>query len=69
MQSFLLFTLILLSVGGYYLGRKRALAVADGHIRNLHSLPSFYGSYAALWCGLPALIVFAVSGFRSRLPT
>ena len=60
MQSFLLFSLILLSVGGYYLGRRRALAVSGGHIRNLHSLPSFYGSYAALWCGLPALIVLAV---------
>lgn len=41
MQSFLLFALILLSVGGYYLGRRRALAVSGGHIRNLHSLPSF----------------------------
>lgn len=60
MQSFLLFTLILLSIGGYTLGRKRALAVAGGQIRNLHSLPSFYGSYTALWCGLPALIVFAL---------
>ena len=58
MQSFLLFALILLSIGGYTLGRKRAFAVAGGHIRNLHSLPSFYGSYTALWCGLPALIVF-----------
>ncbi|MBK8181854.1 MAG: phosphate ABC transporter permease subunit PstC [Candidatus Competibacteraceae bacterium] len=60
MQSFLLLTLILLSVSAYYLGRKRALAVAGGQIRNLHSLPSFYGSYTALWCGLPALIVFGV---------
>ena len=60
MQSFLLLALILLSVGGYYLGRNRAFAVAGGQIRNLHSLPSFYGSYTALWCGLPALIVFAV---------
>ena len=60
MQSFLLLTLILLSVGGYYLGRNRAFAVAGGQIRHLHSLPSFYGSYTALWCGLPALIVFAV---------
>ena len=60
MQSFLLLTLILLSIGGYYLGRNRAFAVAGGQIRHLHSLPSFYGSYTALWCGLPALIVFAV---------
>ena len=60
MQSFLLLTLILLSIGGYYLGRNRAFAVAGGQIRHLHSLPSFYGSYTALWCGLPALIGCAV---------
>lgn len=60
MPSFLLITLLLLSVGAYYLGRNRAFAVAGGHIRNLHSLPGFYGSYAALWCGLPALAVFAL---------
>ncbi|MBL8250646.1 MAG: phosphate ABC transporter permease family protein, partial [Candidatus Competibacter sp.] len=60
MQFTLLITLLLLSVGGYHLGRRRAFAVAGDHIRNLHSLPSFYGSYAALWCGLPALIVLTI---------
>ena len=60
MQFSLLLALILLSAGAYHLGRKRALAVAGGQIRNLHSLPSFYGSYAALWCGLPALAVLAL---------
>jgi phosphate transport system permease protein len=44
--------LILAECGCYYLGRNRALTVAGGQIRNLHSLPSFYGSYTALWCGL-----------------
>ena len=60
MQFFLLLALILLSAVAYYLGRKRALTVAGGQIRNLHSLPSFYGSYTALWCGLPALAVLAL---------
>jgi len=60
MLFYLFLTLGLLSLSGYYLGRKRALAVAGDHIRNLHSLPSFYGSYTALWCGLPALIVLAI---------
>ncbi len=60
MSSYLFVCLLLLSAGAYYLGRKRAFAVAGGQIRNLHSLPSFYGSYTALWCGLPALIVFAL---------
>ncbi|MBL8260743.1 MAG: phosphate ABC transporter permease subunit PstC [Candidatus Competibacteraceae bacterium] len=60
MQPLLLLTLLLLSVGAYHLGRKRAFAVAGGQIRNLHSLPGFYGFYAALWCGLPALAVLAL---------
>lgn len=60
MLFYLLVTLALLSLSSYYLGRKRAFAVAGGHIRHLHSLPSYYGSYAALWCGLPALILFAI---------
>ena len=60
MSFYLFLTLLLLSSGCYYLGRRRAFTVAGDHVRNLHSLPSFYGSYAALWCGLPALIVFAL---------
>lgn len=60
MLFYLLMTLGLLTLGGYWLGQKRALTVASGRIRTLHSLPSFYGSYMALWCGLPALIVLAV---------
>ncbi len=60
MLFYLLLTLLLLSSAGYYLGRNRAFRVAGDHVRNLHSLPSFHGSYTALWCGLPALIVVAV---------
>ncbi len=60
MLPYLFFSLLLLSAGAYYLGRKRAFAVAGGQIRNLHSLPSFYGSYTALWCLLPALVVLAL---------
>ena len=59
MPFYLSLSLLLFSTGAYYLGRKRAFAVSGGQIRNLHSLPSFYGSYTALWCILPALIVFA----------
>ncbi len=49
--------LLLLSALGYHFGRKRALAGAGGDIRGLHSLPSYYGAYVALWCGLPALLL------------
>lgn len=39
----------------YGLGRSRHLATASG--TRLHSLPSHYGLWAALWCGVPAFVV------------
>jgi phosphate transport system permease protein len=46
-------------VGAYLVGRQRAIATVGGsrNIRNLHSLPQYYGYYAALWTALPALVV------------
>lgn len=60
MVSYLILVLLILSSLGYYLGRSRSLATANGNVRYLHSLPSYYGFYTALWCGLPALAVFAI---------
>jgi phosphate transport system permease protein len=54
-------TLVLILAGmatvAFYLGRSRSLAVAGGPggIRNLHSLPGYYGYYVAIWCLLPSL--------------
>jgi len=56
-KSTLLFLLVLLSAAAYHIGRQRSLQVAGGAVRNLHSLPSYYGYYAALWCGIPALLI------------
>ncbi len=53
----LLFTLALLGVFSYWLGRKRSFAVVDGQAWKLHSLPSYYGFYTAIWCGVPALLI------------
>ncbi|KIC48828.1 phosphate ABC transporter permease subunit PstC [Tateyamaria sp. ANG-S1] len=49
-------TLIVLaiSVVGFVLGRRRALASADGDSRNLHSLPIYYGSNALMKSIVPA---------------
>ncbi len=61
MQTFVLAcALLLLSVAGFYVGRRRSLASAHGSIRALHSLPSYYGWYLALWCGLPSFVLFSV---------
>jgi len=43
----------------FFLGRNRSLAIAGGPGGGpkLHSLPGYYGYYAAIWCLLPALAV------------
>ena len=56
----LILILLVLSSLAYYMGKKRAFAVAEGHIRNLHSLPAYYGLYTAIWCGIPALLLLGV---------
>ncbi len=58
--SLLLLILLLLSYCGFRLGKKRSLACVEGKVRDLHSLPAFYGFYTALWSIIPALIVTVV---------
>ena len=60
-MQFSVLVMILLGVmaAAYHLGRRRSLASVGGRsgVRNLHSLPAYYGFYTALWAGLPALLV------------
>jgi phosphate transport system permease protein len=60
--SLFVLALLALSSLAYALGRRRAVAVAGGSqgVRDLHSRPVYYGVYAALWCGVPALLVFGL---------
>jgi phosphate transport system permease protein len=57
----LLIILLALSSVAYYVGRRRAFAVAGGaaKIKHLHSRPTYYGALTAVWCGIPALVLFA----------
>ncbi|MCK9296422.1 MAG: phosphate ABC transporter permease subunit PstC [Desulfobulbaceae bacterium] len=59
---YLLITIAVLACGSYFLGRSRAFAVAKGcgGVKGLHSLPGHYGMWTALWCAVPALLVFAI---------
>ena len=36
-------------------GRRQSLALVGGAIRELHSLPGYYGWYNLAWCLLPAV--------------
>jgi phosphate transport system permease protein len=59
-SSLILAILAALSILGYLQGRRTAVAGAAGRVAALHSLPAYHGFYVALWCGLPALLLFAV---------
>ena len=52
--------LIVLAALGHVMGQRRAVASVGGDVRNLHSLPSFYGRITALTVAVPALLLIAV---------
>jgi phosphate transport system permease protein len=57
----LILVILALSLVGYWLGRRRALAQEqDSRTGRLQALPQYYGYYVALWCGLPALALLLV---------
>jgi len=61
MSSTLLIIIVLtLTTVGYQLGRTRAYSLAKraGGATILHSRPVYYGLLTALWCFIPALLVF-----------
>ena len=60
--SVLILVLLGVMAFAYHFGRRRSLGTVGGSagVRNLHSLPAYYGFYTALWAGLPALFVAAI---------
>ena len=67
--NLLVLTLALVVIA-YGLGyaRSRSLAMPLGGIRHLKSLPFYYGARAALWCGIPALLVLALwAAFQGKV--
>jgi len=53
----LLLLLGLIAISGFYFGRRRSLQLVGGpsFVRQLHSLPGYYGYFTTTWCLLPAL--------------
>ena len=61
MQLAIFTAVLFVLIGASYLyGSNRSLALAGGRIRALHSLPSYYGAYVALWVAIPALAAMAI---------
>ncbi len=58
----LLVALLAAAALAYHVGRKRAIATAggSGRINTLHSLPAYYGFYAAMWAAIPALLLLGL---------
>jgi phosphate transport system permease protein len=56
----ILIALLALASVGYVFGRRRALASAGGRIKDLHSLPFYYGSFAAGAALIPGICVLVV---------
>ena len=61
MSVFLLLAFVaLMSVAGYVLCRQRALKSVNGNVRQLHSLPNYYGWYGFILAFVPAVMALAV---------
>jgi phosphate transport system permease protein len=61
-KGLILIVLLVLSALVFIAGRRRAFSVAGGHkgLKDLHSRPGYYGMLTALWCLIPAALVFGV---------
>ena len=59
-MNIILFTfIVLLGITSYFFGRKKAYSIQSENKR-LTALPKFYGYYSAIWCAIPAFIIFAL---------
>jgi phosphate transport system permease protein len=58
--TLLVIAVLVLSAIGFMVSRQRAVASVGGDVRQLHSLPSYYGYNAAMFAAVPALIVMGL---------
>ncbi|HEY9521452.1 MAG TPA: phosphate ABC transporter permease subunit PstC [Methyloceanibacter sp.] len=60
MIGYILLVLLALSLVSYFYGRRRAVAIVAGRQHDLHSRPSYHGSYVAAWVGIPSLLLVLI---------
>jgi len=58
--SLLALLVVVLTVAGFVVGRRRALASVGGDARRLHSLPGYYGWHVAALTAIPAFLALAL---------
>jgi len=61
-SSTVVVVILLLASAAYQWAKNRSISLVGGTrgVRNLHSLPAYYGMYVALWCALPALALLGL---------
>jgi len=59
LNSIIFAIILLLGFTTYYFGKKKALLIKNSNTR-LTALPKFYGYYLAIWCAIPAFIIFSL---------
>ncbi|WEX10027.1 phosphate ABC transporter permease subunit PstC [Chelativorans sp. AA-79] len=57
MTGYLFFTILALSLIAFYVGRTTASRFVAANRAEVHSRPIYHGAFAAVWVGLPALIL------------
>jgi len=57
--SKLFLIVVVMATVAFLAGRSRAFSVGDSRVKNLHSLPSYYGFYSLLLTVIPALLIIA----------
>lgn len=53
----LVIVLLILTSIAYTLGKRKVVRASGTQYRNIHSLPSYYGAFTALWCVIPAILI------------
>lgn len=75
MTGYIFLALIVLTVVGFFSGRRKSRTVSSGRLYELHSRPGYHGAFVAAWAGIPAFILvllwllfqpFAVDGLLLR---
>src|SRR3546814_19314097 len=60
MFELVIVTVVTLGALGYLMARRRVVAMAAASGVHSHSLPTYHGTFVALWVGLPALLLSLV---------
>ncbi|MDX2264564.1 MAG: phosphate ABC transporter permease subunit PstC [Hyphomicrobiales bacterium] len=60
MFTYVFFTVLIIAVVGYFMGRAKAVATVGGDESRLHSRTGYHGAFIAAWVGVPAFIVTLV---------